>query len=85
MELSAERFEAFSKRHHHLFLYPDHFNFNFGEFYHHLAEQGILIYPGKLTNTDCFRIGSIGHLFPHDVATLLTAISRVMLLMRFSQ
>lgn len=35
--------------------------------YTRLAERGLVIYPGKLTAADCFRIGSIGRLFEHDM------------------
>jgi 2-aminoethylphosphonate-pyruvate transaminase len=39
---------------------------------------GFIIYPGKLTAEPCFRIGTIGHLFPPDIEALLTAIRRVL-------
>ena len=38
----------------------------------------MLIYPGKLSKADCFRIGNIGHLYPKDVVELLIAIEKVM-------
>jgi 2-aminoethylphosphonate-pyruvate transaminase len=49
--------------------------FRFEEFYARLAEQGLVIYPGKLTHADCFRIGTIGRLYPDDVRRLLAAIA----------
>jgi 2-aminoethylphosphonate-pyruvate transaminase len=60
------------------FLYPAHPNFDFREFYHRLTEQGLVIYPGKVSNADCFRIGTIGHLFPDDMRTLVEAIRRTL-------
>ncbi len=33
-----------------------------------------MIYPGKVSSTDCFRIGNIGHLFESDISALLAAI-----------
>jgi 2-aminoethylphosphonate-pyruvate transaminase len=33
-----------------------------------------VIYPGKLSKVDCFRIGNIGQLYPDDIQTLLLAI-----------
>jgi 2-aminoethylphosphonate-pyruvate transaminase len=60
------------------FLYPAHPNFDFREFYQRLSEQGLVIYPGKLSNADCFRIGTIGHIFPDDVRTLVAAIRRTL-------
>jgi len=56
------------------FRYPNHANFIFEEFYSRLNDKGFVIYPGKLTNDDCFRIGNIGHLFVADIRALLTAI-----------
>ena len=45
-----------------------------GRFYNELAERRMVIYPGKLTEADCFRIGSIGRLFDYDMRNLLAAI-----------
>lgn len=56
------------------FLYPEHKNFDFGEFYRRLNEKDQVIYPGKLSKADCFRIGNIGRLFEQDIYTLLAAI-----------
>ncbi|MFQ5789102.1 MAG: 2-aminoethylphosphonate--pyruvate transaminase [Acidobacteriota bacterium] len=56
------------------FLYPRHRRFDFEQFYRSLSERGCVIYPGKLSDADCFRIGSIGHIFPDDVRALLYAI-----------
>ena len=44
------------------FLYPDHPNFEFQRFYQALSDRGFVIYPGKLSHADCFRIGHIGRL-----------------------
>jgi len=56
------------------FLYPNHPSFDFNRFYSLLNEKGFVIYPGKLSKVDCFRIGNIGQLFPGDLAALLEAI-----------
>lgn len=56
------------------FNYPAHPDFNFERFYELLNEQGFVIYPGKLSKVDCFRIGNIGHIFPEDIHNLLSAI-----------
>ena len=37
-----------------------------------------MIYPGKVSNAECFRIGSIGRLFEEDVRGLLSAIETVL-------
>jgi 2-aminoethylphosphonate-pyruvate transaminase len=60
------------------FLYPDHPEFSFDEFYNRLNNKGFVIYPGKLSNVDCFRIGNIGQLFPVDIQNLVDAIESVL-------
>ena len=37
-----------------------------------------MIYPGKVSDADCFRIGTIGRIFPEDVRRLLIAIGEVL-------
>jgi 2-aminoethylphosphonate-pyruvate transaminase len=60
------------------FLYPADSNFNFDRFYQKLNDRGFIIYPGKLSKADAFRIGNIGQIFPEDVANLITAIREVL-------
>ncbi len=60
------------------FLYPDDPAFNFEQFYRKLNERGFVIYPGKLSKADAFRIGNIGQIFPDDVKALLAAIEEVL-------
>jgi 2-aminoethylphosphonate-pyruvate transaminase len=60
------------------FRYPAHPAFRFEEFYERLSDLGFIIYPGKLTAEPCFRIGTIGHLSPFDIDTLLAAMRRVL-------
>lgn len=57
------------------FPYPKHPNFDFNTLYKTLSDQGMLIYPGKLTETECFRIGSIGRIFEHDIRQLVQTIA----------
>jgi 2-aminoethylphosphonate-pyruvate transaminase len=57
-----------------MFRYPNHSNFRFDEFYAGLNDKGFVIYPGKLSGTDGFRIGNIGRLFECDIQALLAAI-----------
>ncbi len=56
------------------FLYPDDSKFDFEDFYRRLNDKGYVIYPGKVSNADCFRIGHIGRLFPDDMRDLLRAV-----------
>ena len=60
------------------FRYPRHPNFDFEQFYRSLNEKGYVIYPGKVGSADCFRIGSIGRIFPSDMRDLLAAIRETM-------
>ena len=43
-----------------------------------ISISGYVIYPGKVLNADCFRIGSIGHIYPEDMKGLLAAIKQVL-------
>ena len=56
------------------FLYPDEPWFDFKTFYARLNERGFVIYPGKVGNANCFRIGCIGRLFPADMQNLVNAM-----------
>jgi len=60
------------------FLYPTHPNFFFEVFYSKLNEKGFVIYPGKLSKVDCFRIGNIGQLFETDIRMLIDAVEEVL-------
>ncbi len=59
------------------FHFPDDPKFSFEAFYSRLNERGYVIYPGKVSNADCFRIGTIGRLFPSDMWDLLAAVEAV--------
>lgn len=60
------------------FLYPDDPRFSFESFYQKLSARGFIIYPGKLSAANAFRIGNIGQIFPDDVRALLVAIREVL-------
>ncbi|MDW7692914.1 2-aminoethylphosphonate--pyruvate transaminase [Flammeovirgaceae bacterium SG7u.111] len=59
------------------FLFPKRENFEFNTFYHSLKKKGFVIYPGKISDAETFRIGSIGHVFPEDFKRLLAAVEEV--------
>jgi len=61
------------------FLFPEDPNFEFKKFYQRLSDKGMVIYPGKLTEVDCFRIGNIGRIFESDIELLLTTIESTLL------
>jgi len=56
------------------FHYPAHPAFRYEEFYQRLSDKGMIIYPGKLTDVETFRIGNIGRIFEQDIRYLLEAI-----------
>jgi 2-aminoethylphosphonate-pyruvate transaminase len=60
------------------FRYPDDPNFQFEDFYQRLRARGFVIYPGKLSQTDCFRIGTIGRINEENMSDLVAAIGRVL-------
>lgn len=65
------------------FRFPADPKFDFERFYEALNERGYVIYPGKVSNADCFRIGNIGRIFESDVKDLLGAIRTVVAEMGF--
>ena len=55
------------------FLYPSA-DFDFTSFYARLKEKGFVIYPGKISDADTFRIGNIGDVHPKDFARLVEVV-----------
>jgi 2-aminoethylphosphonate-pyruvate transaminase len=60
------------------FFYPADPKFTFLEFYQKLSDKGFIIYPGKISRADTFRIGSIGRIFESDIRSLLAAVAETM-------
>jgi len=60
------------------FYNPESPDYDFMKFYELLKAKGFVIYPGKVTGIDSFRIGTIGHVFPEDIDRLIVAISQSM-------
>lgn len=56
------------------FLSPGHPDFEFTRFYNKLKSRGFVIYPGKVTDYQCFRIGNIGEVYQNNIDALLTAV-----------
>lgn len=57
---------------------PQHPDYSFSKFYQALKRCGFVIYPGKVTHIDSFRIGTIGHVFPQDIDRLIEAVESSM-------
>lgn len=55
------------------FFNPAHPKFDFATFYDLLKAKGFIIYPGKLTVVDSFRVGCIGRLDAAVMRRLVTA------------
>ncbi|WP_037384979.1 2-aminoethylphosphonate--pyruvate transaminase [Serratia sp. DD3] len=58
------------------FYSPTHPDYRFVDFYQRLKAQGFVIYPGKVSKADCFRIGNIGNVTPQQIQQLLAAIQQ---------
>lgn len=59
------------------FLSPASPHFRFDRFYHEIKRQGFVIYPGKLTVADSFRIGCIGQLHDQQISDVVRVIADV--------
>ena len=55
------------------FFSPAHPSFSFERFYALMKEQGFIIYPGKLTVVESFRIGCIGRVDEHVMRRVVNA------------
>jgi len=53
---------------------PESDTYEFQQFYDQLKGKGFVIYPGKVTGINSFRIGTIGHVFPADFERLIDTI-----------
>jgi 2-aminoethylphosphonate-pyruvate transaminase len=56
------------------FISPESSEFDFLKFYNLLKNRGFVIYPGKVTDFQCFRIGNIGDIYPSDIELLIITI-----------
>jgi len=59
------------------FISPAEKEYDFNLFYSLLKSKGFIIYPGKVAQSDTFRIGNIGEIFPEDIKRLLQSISEI--------
>lgn len=58
------------------FYYPTA-DFSFSDFYQSVKRKGFVLYPGKISQAETFRIGNIGEVYPADIDRLLTAIKEI--------
>lgn len=57
---------------------PQHPEYEFIKFYDALKSHGFVIYPGKVSQANCFRIGTIGDVWPSDIDKLIEAVEASM-------
>ena len=57
---------------------PDDSGYDFSTFYETLKSKGFVIYPGKVSVADTFRVGTIGHVFPEDIENLIEQVKTSM-------
>jgi 2-aminoethylphosphonate-pyruvate transaminase len=57
------------------FRSPRHPAYDFARFYAALKARGFVIYPGKVTAAETFRIGTIGDVRPDDMRRLVRAVA----------
>ena len=58
------------------FFCPDDPAFEFGRFYDLMKDAGFIIYPGKLTVVDSFRVGCIGRIDHHIIRDVVDATAQ---------
>lgn len=85
--LLTERMEALGFRpylaHHQgpiitTFLFPEDCDITFTELYDYIKQRGYVLYPGKLTEEETFRIGNIGEIYEADIMNVTDAIADFM-------
>ncbi|MFJ7935387.1 2-aminoethylphosphonate--pyruvate transaminase [Sporosarcina sp. NPDC096371] len=59
------------------FLFPNE-AFHFEDFYAFIKARGFVIYPGKLTDIDTFRVGNIGEIYEKDIEELCDIVEAYM-------
>ncbi|MEK8031461.1 2-aminoethylphosphonate--pyruvate transaminase [Ideonella sp. DXS29W] len=55
---------------------PAHPAWDFGDFYRRTKARGVVLYPGKLTTVETFRVGCIGAIDSSDIDAALDAMRR---------
>ncbi|QDU78347.1 2-aminoethylphosphonate--pyruvate transaminase [Polystyrenella longa] len=59
-------------------IYPDSDRFHFQDFYDRMKSKRFVLYPGKVSQSDTFRIGNIGHVFVDDIHLLVKTIRKTL-------
>jgi 2-aminoethylphosphonate-pyruvate transaminase len=64
------------------FYAPEHPHYQFKSFYNAVKAQGYILYPGKLTTVETFRVGCMGQLGERGISGAVEAVGRVLAHMR---
>jgi len=64
------------------FYAPDSPHYLFKTFYNAVKARGYILYPGKLTTVETFRVGCMGQLGPHGIEGAVQAVGEVLAEMR---
>ena len=57
---------------------PHDANYDFKKFYQEVKKRGYLLYPGKLTTVETFRVGCIGHFGEAGILGAIAAIAETL-------
>ncbi|MBL8327098.1 MAG: 2-aminoethylphosphonate--pyruvate transaminase [Rubrivivax sp.] len=57
---------------------PAHANYDFKKFYAAAKARGFILYPGKLTQVETFRVGCIGAIGPNEMRQAVEAVADVL-------
>lgn len=57
---------------------PQDPRYQFKDFYERVKAKGFILYPGKLTQVETFRVGCIGHVDTADMHAAMTAIAEAL-------
>jgi 2-aminoethylphosphonate-pyruvate transaminase len=57
---------------------PDHPNYEFKRFYAEVKKRGYILYPGKLTQMETFRVGCMGHFGEAGIPGAVAAIAQTL-------
>lgn len=59
------------------FYYPESKEFSFEKFYQELKKNGFVIYPGKISQSETFRIGNIGNITVRDILSFIDTVKEI--------
>ena len=64
---------------------PDDSRYTFRDFYDRVREKGFILYPGKLTQVETFRVGCIGAIGPDEMRHAVNAVRDTLAEMRVTR